>query len=62
MGSVHGPSQCPYELWAGKHPDLIKLPTIPFGSVVVTHVPVDKQTVETGPAILHYAVGNSLKY
>ena len=33
MGSVHGPCQCPYELWTGKHPDLITLPTIPFGSV-----------------------------
>ena len=31
--TVHGPCQCPYELWTGKHPDLITLPTIPFGSV-----------------------------
>ena len=60
MGSVHGPPQCPYELWTGKHPDLIKLPMIPFGSVVMAHVPVDQQTVETGRSVLHYAVGTSL--
>ena len=23
MGSVRGPSQCPCELWIGKHPDLV---------------------------------------
>ena len=60
MGSVHGPSQCPYELWTGKHPNLVKLPMILFGSFVMAHVPEDQQAVETGRSILHYAVGTSL--
>ena len=35
MGSVHGPAACPFELWYGRKPDLLKLPMIPFGSVVI---------------------------
>ena len=45
MGSVHGPSQFPYELRTGKHPDLIKLPKIPFGPAAMTHIPLDQQIV-----------------
>ena len=60
MGRVHGPKECPYELWACKHPNLINLPMIPFGSVVMAHIPLDRKTVETGRSILHCAVGTSL--
>ena len=60
MGSVHGPTVCPYELWHGRKPDLLKLPMIPFGSVVMAHVPLDQQTTDGPRSILHYAVGTSL--
>ena len=60
MGSVHGPTACPYELWHGRKPDLLKLPMIPFGSVVMAHVPLDQQTTDRPRYILHYAVGTSL--
>ena len=60
MGSVHGPKESPYELWTGKHPDLLKLPMIPFGSVVMAHVPLDQQTTDGPRSIKHYAVGTAL--
>ena len=60
MGSVHGPMQCPYQLWTGKHPDALKLPMIPFGSVVMAHVPLDQQTTDGPRSVLHHAVGTSL--
>ena len=60
MGSVHGPTQSPYELWTGKHPDVLKLPMIPFGSVVMAHVPLDQQTTDGPRSTLHYTVGTSL--
>ena len=56
MGSVHGPSKCPHELWTGHKPDLLKLPMIPFGSVVMAHVPLDQQTTDGPRSIRHYAV------
>ena len=59
IGSVHGPTACPYELWYGRKPDLLKLPMIPFGSAVMAHIPVAQQTVETGRSTLHYAVGTA---
>ena len=33
---------------------------IPFGSVVMAHVPLDQQTTDGPRSILHYAVGTSL--
>ena len=60
MGYVLGPTACPYELWYGRKPDLLKLPMIPFGSVVMAHVPLDQQTTDGPRSILHYAVGTSL--
>ena len=60
MGSLHGPKECPYELWTGKHPDLIKLPMIPFGSVVMAHVPKHLQTTSGPKSIRTYAVGTAL--
>ena len=60
MGSVHGPTQSPYELWTGQKPDLDKFPMIPFGSVVMAHVPLKQQEVGSPKAILHYAVGTSM--
>ena len=60
MSSVHGPTQCPYEHWTGKHPDVLILPMIPFGSVVMAHVPLDQQTTDGPHSTLHYTVGTSL--
>ena len=60
MGSLHGPKECPYQLWTGKTPDLIKLPMIPFGSVVMAHVPVAQQTTSGPKSIRTYAVGTAL--
>ena len=60
MGSMHGPIQCMYELWTGKHPDLIKLPMAPLRSVVMAHIPLDQQTVETDRSVLDYEVSTSL--
>ena len=53
MGSLHGPMQSPYELWTGKHPDVLKLPMVPFGSVVMAHIPLDQQTSDGPRSILH---------
>ena len=60
MDSVHGPAQCPYELRTGKKPDLLKIPVIPFDSVVMAHIPLDQQTTDGPCSILHYAVGTAL--
>ena len=60
MGSVHGPKESPYQLWTGRKPDLLKLPMIPFGSVVMAHVPLDQQTTDGPRSVLHHAVGTSL--
>ena len=42
MGSVHGPTASPYELWNGQKLDLLKLPMIPFGTLVMAHVPLEQ--------------------
>ena len=60
MGSLHGPKECPYELWTGKHPDILKLPMIPFGSVVMAHIPLDQPTTNGPKSIKTYAVGTAL--
>ena len=60
MGCVHGSAQCPHELWTGKHPNVLKLPMISFGSVVMAHIPLDQQTIDGSRSILHYAVGTAV--
>ena len=60
MGSVHGSTACPYELWTGEKPDLLTLPMIPFGSIVMAHVPVKQQSIGSPKSILHYVVGTAM--
>ena len=59
-GSIHGPDSTPYELWHGHKPDLDMMPLIPFGSVVMAHVPLTQQGTHGDRAILNYAVGKAL--
>ena len=59
MGSLQGLTQCPYPLWTGKQPDALQLTMIPFGSVVMAHIPLDQQTTDAPCSILHYAVRTS---
>ena len=60
LSSMHSCRVSPHELWYGKKPDLLTLPMIPFGSVVMAHVPVTQQTNDGPRSIIHYSVGTSL--
>ena len=60
LGSIHSCRVSPHELWYGKKPDLLTLPMIPFGSVVMAHVPIAQQTNDGPRSILHYSVGTSI--
>ena len=60
VGSIHDTSPSPHELWYGKKPDLLTMPMIPFGSVVMAHVPVAQQTNDGPRSVLHYSVGTSI--
>ena len=62
MGSVHCPAASPYELCTGEKPDLLKLPMIPCGLVIMVHVPLKQQPVSSSKSILHYAVGTSMRH
>ena len=52
----------PYEKWFGRPYDLVKHPTIPFGSVVFSHIPLDEQTALSGRSIEGVAVGPSFEH
>ena len=41
----------PYEKWFGIPYDLLKHPTVLFGSVVMSHIPLDQQTALSGRSI-----------
>jgi hypothetical protein len=50
----------PYELYHKRKFDLKRHPMLPFGSVVMAHIPLSEQT-KVGPrAIKHFAIGTSL--
>ena len=38
----HGTS--PFEQWTCENPDLQRYPVLPFGSIVMTHMPVSQQS------------------
>ena len=59
IGSIHGPLICPYEAWNHTKPDLQLLPMLPFGSIVMAHIPLAQQTALGPRSILHYSVGTS---
>ena len=48
------------ELSYGEKPDLLTLPMISFGSMVMAHVPLAQQINDGSRSILHYSVGTSL--
>ena len=52
----------PYEKWFGRPYDLVKHPTIPFDSVVFSHIPLDQQTALSGRSIEGVAVGPSFEH
>ena len=60
IGSFHGFTACPYKLWTGEEPDLLTLPMIPFGSVVMAHVPSTQQSIGRSKSIFHNAVGTAM--
>ena len=60
MGSVHSNQRSPHELWTGEKPDLNKSPLIPFGSIVMAHIPLALQNVESGRSKMTYCIGTSL--
>ena len=46
IGSIHAePPISPYEQWYNEKPDLQKYPMLPFGSIVMAHIPLAKQAV-----------------
>ena len=61
-GSIHGPDSTPYELCHGHKPDLLTMPMLPFGSIVMAHVPLKQQDTHGDRAILNYAVGTALRH
>jgi hypothetical protein len=52
----------PYEKWFGIPYDLLKHPTVPFGSVVMSHIPLDQQTALSGRSIEGIAIGPSFEH
>ena len=52
----------PYEKWFGIPNDLLKHPTVSFGSVVMSHIPLDQQTALSGRSIEGIAIGPSFDY
>ena len=57
-GSIHGPGATPHELQHGCKPDLLIMPMIPFGSFVMTHVPLN----HSDRSIRIYTVGTALHH
>ena len=52
----------PYEKWFGLPYDLLKHPTVPFGSVVMSHIPLDQHTALSGRSIEGIAIGPSFEH
>ena len=52
----------PYMLWFGKTVDVLAIPIVPFGSVVMGHIPLDLQTKSGHRSTLTYCVGSATDY
>ena len=59
-GSIHNTGISPFELWYGEKPDLIKYPMLPFGSIVMAHIPISQQTAGSLRSDVTYCVGTSI--
>jgi hypothetical protein len=55
-------NKCPYEIWEHKPLDLHVTPTVPFGTIVMAHIPVKLQHALGGRALETIAVGSTLGY
>ena len=62
-GSIHDdPPISPFEQWHSEKPDLEKYPMLPFGSIVMAHIPLKLQSVGSPRSELTYCVGTSLDH
>ena len=52
-------NKSPYELWYGHPCDLSSQPLLPFGSIVMSHIPLEQQTSLSGRSIETIYVGRS---
>ena len=57
FSSEESPDISPYEEWYGFKFNLIDNPIIPFGSIVMAHIPLDQQTTLGDRAVKTYYVG-----
>ena len=51
-----------YRLWHGIDPDTINHPILPFGTVVMAHVPLALQNTFSGAAVVTYYIGCAIDY
>lgn len=59
----HRISHCsPYFLWFGKPVDVQNIPIIPFGSIVMAHIPLELQTKNGPRSTTTYCVGSARVY
>ena len=52
----------PYFRWFGKPLDALKIPIIPFGSIIMAHIPLDLQTKSGPRSHMTYCVGSVPEY
>ena len=57
FSTTDNPSESPFFLWYGFKYNLIDNPCIPFGSVVMAHLPLKDQTALSGRCIRTYYIG-----
>ena len=62
IGSAHQEGPSPYQQWTGIKPDLKKLPILPFGAIVMAHIPLLQQETQGPRSSLTYVIGTSLKH
>ena len=55
--AAHGMS--PFKQWTGEKPDLQKYPMLPFGSIIMAHIPVSQQSAGSQRSNVTYCVGTS---
>ncbi len=61
-GSVHAEhhGMSLLEQWAGEKPDLQRYPILPFGTIMMAHIPVSQQSAGGQRSNVTYCVGTSL--
>ena len=61
VGSLQS-SRSPYELWTGKTIDMLQTPMLPFGAIVMAHIPLVLQESLGPRSVKTYAIGISLQH